>query len=77
MADRVVLFIDYQNVYMSARSMFHPLGAPHWCGQIDPVALGQLLVSRGPYDRRLMGVRLYRGVPDSTKDPKGYGACQR
>ena len=77
MADRVVLFLDYQNVYMSARSLFHPIGTPHWNGQIDPLALGRLLVERSPYDRELTGVRIYRGIPDSTKDPKGYGACQR
>ncbi|MEX1093416.1 MAG: NYN domain-containing protein [Acidimicrobiia bacterium] len=77
MADRVILFLDYQNVYMSARSLFHTSGAAHWNGQIDPRALGQLLVERSPYDRELTGVRIYRGIPDSTKDPKGYGACQR
>ena len=77
MADRVVLFLDYQNVYMSARSLFHPMGVAHWYGQVDPLALGRLLVERSPYDRELTGVRIYRGVPDSTKDPKGYGACQR
>lgn len=77
MADRVVLFLDYQNIYMSARTLFHPIGAPHWNGQIDPLRLAQRLVDRSPYDRQLTGVRIYRGTPDSTKDPKGYGACQR
>jgi uncharacterized LabA/DUF88 family protein len=76
-ADRVALFLDYQNVYRSAREMFHPLTAPHWNGQINPVALGELLVERSPFDRQLDEVRLYRGIPDSTKDPKGYSASQR
>jgi len=77
MADRVVLFLDYQNIYMSARSLFHTMGAAHWNGQVDPLTLGRLLVERSPYNRELTGVRIYRGIPDSTKDPKGYGACQR
>lgn len=77
MADRVVVFLDYQNIYMSARTLFHPMGTSHWNGQIDPLALGHLLIDRSPYDRQLAGVRIYRGIPDSTKDPKGYGACQR
>ncbi len=77
MSDRVVLFLDYQNVYMSARALFHPMGAAHWNGQIDSLVLGRLLVERSEFDRELVGVRVYRGVPDSTKDPKGYGACQR
>ena len=79
MVDRVVVFVDYQNVYMSARQAFHPSpwAIPHWEGQIDPLALGQLIVRRSPFDRKLVGVRMYRGIPDSTKDPKGHGACLR
>ena len=73
MSDRVVVFVDYQNVYMSARNAFYPspTAIPHWEGQVDPLALGQLMVTRSPFDRALAGVRIYRGVPDSTKDPKG------
>jgi hypothetical protein len=71
------LFLDYQNVYKSAREAFHPLTAPHWYGQIDPLALGELVVRRSPFERDLGGVRVYRGIPDSTKDPQGYRACQR
>ena len=79
MVDRVVVFVDYQNVYMSARQAFHPSpwAIPHWEGQIDPLALGQLIVRRSPFDRKIVGVRMYRGIPDSTKDPKGHGACLR
>ena len=77
MADRVVVFLDYQNVYMSAREAFHPSDGPHWDGQINPTALGELLVNRSPFNRYLSSVRVYRGIPDSTKDPKGYGACMR
>ena len=79
MADRVVVFVDYQNVYMSARDAFYPSSTaiPHWEGQIDLLALGQLIVERNPFERGLAGVRIYGGIPDSTKDPKGYGACMR
>lgn len=77
MSDRVILFIDYQNVYRRARDCFHPLHAPHWDGQIDPLALGRLLVDHSPYDRSLAQVRVYRGQPDASRDPKGYAANQR
>lgn len=79
MADRVVVFLDYQNVYMGARSAFHPYGAPSPAGQVDPYRLGELLVSKGPPDveRELTEVRIYRGQPDSQKDPKGYAANDR
>ena len=77
MADRVVVFLDYQNVYMGARACFHSRIEPHWCGQIDPLKLGLHLAADSPFDREHVGVRAYRGLPDGTFDPKGFGACTR
>ena len=76
-ADRVVVFLDYQNVYMGARACFHSRIEPHWCGQIDPLKLGLHLAADSPFDREHVGVRAYRGLPDGTFDPKGFGACTR
>ena len=75
-SDRVMLFVDYQNVYRTARTLFHQVAAPHWEGQINPGALGRLLVERSRFDRTLSGVRVYRGLPSGAKDPKGYGAAR-
>jgi len=75
--DRVGLFIDYQNVYMRARESFAATDGNHTDGQIDPLRLGQLLIARSPFSRKLTEVRVYRGQPDSTRDPKGYAACER
>lgn len=77
MAARVVLFVDYQNVYKGAREAFHSQLDPAWAGQFDPLKLGELITSRGTGDRELQEVRLYRGRPDSHKDPKTYGANLR
>ena len=77
MTDRVVVFLDYQNVYRGARRTYHTEYDPHWHGQIDPVKLAQHLAADSPYPRRLEQVRIYRGQPDSTKDPRGYGASRR
>ena len=81
MAERVVIFVDYQNVYMRARDAFHnPSGNPHWMGQINPTALGRYLVSRAggsEGERDLHGVRIYRGMPSNGRDPKGYRAARR
>ncbi|GII75480.1 hypothetical protein Sru01_04620 [Sphaerisporangium rufum] len=78
MADRTILFLDYQNVYKGARSCFYPqLSPPHTFGQVDPVRLGRLLVDRSPYPRELTEVRIYRGKPAATRDIKGYSACTR
>lgn len=77
MAARVVLYLDYQNVYMGARGAFHPFGTSPQAGQIDPLQLGELITERSPFDRQLAEVRVYRGQPDSQKDPRGYAANDR
>jgi uncharacterized LabA/DUF88 family protein len=75
--DRVVVFLDWQNVYRGAREAYCALQSPHWEGQVDPVTLGRHLADDSPYDRRLKQVRIYRGQPDASKDRKGYAACSR
>jgi hypothetical protein len=78
MPDRVAIVIDYQNVYMWARHTFEfdPETASHWMGQFNPYLLGRELTARRP-GRELSTVRVYRGLPDAHRDPKGHGACQR
>jgi uncharacterized LabA/DUF88 family protein len=78
MAERLVLFIDYQNLYRGCReTFFDQWQDAHVKGQVDPIALGELLATRGLKPRELVQVRVYRGLPDSARDPKGYGACFR
>jgi hypothetical protein len=74
MAARVVVFIDYQNVYQSARRAFHHPADPYWCGQVDPVRVAVRLAADSPFDRQLKQVRVYRGVPTGGR---GYGASRR
>ena len=80
MADRVALFIDAQNVLQGARHCFHAGDASrHTDGQTDPIALGNLICDRAPpgFARALSEVRIYTGRPDSSKQPKTYGAHMR
>jgi len=77
LTDRLVVFIDYQNVYNVARESFHKRSDPASAGQCSPVKLGELIASRGISARDLVEVRVYRGRPDSLKDPKTYGAHMR
>jgi len=79
MTDRVVVFIDYQNVKESARDVFFQPSDFHTRGQFDPLALGQVLASRQVTrrPRTLHQVRVYTGQPSSGRDPRGYGARQR
>ena len=79
MTDRVALFVDYQNVYSSARRVFHDNRGPGRLGQIWPLAVGDLLCTRTQpsTDRRLEQVRVYRGVPSSAQSRTGYAAARR
>lgn len=74
---RVIVFLDYQNVYNGAREAFDLRGQPSRYGQIDPLRLSELLVARHPEASRLAGVRVYRGRPDSSRQSQAYGANMR
>lgn len=65
---RVVIFIDYQNVYHRARGSFgfEPIPDPN-LGHIHPLEVGRLLCNLGHSKdpkRVLSGIRVYRGKPD-------------
>lgn len=75
MAQRVAVFVDYQNVYKRARQCFCNRDAPHMQGQVDLLRLGMRLARGG--DRKLTSLRVYRGMPSSKHDEKGFAACQR
>ena len=74
-----MVFVDYQNAYRAARTFFHNhLVDPHWAGQVHPASFGALITKlSGDPDRVLHQVRMYRGLPSSAKDAKGYGAARR
>lgn len=80
MAQRVVVFIDYQNVYKGARESFG-FGKRSWNGhgQIWPRKIGDLIARnslRSHLDRKLEQVRVYRGVPSDAQRPKAYAAAR-
>ncbi len=78
MAERVVVYLDWQNVYMRARDAFQSHHDPYYKGQVDPIDLAELLTSRGKdSDRELTQVRIYRGTPDQNFDPRAYAAARR
>lgn len=78
MAEQVVVYLDWQNVYMRARNSFHAPHDPFTKGQVDPLDLARLLTSKGlDGDRELKQVRIYRGIPDQKFDPRAYAAARR
>jgi len=74
---RVIVFLDYQNVYNGAREAFDLRGHPSRHGQIDPLKLAELIVARHPEEAHLAGVHLYRGRPDSARQSQACGANMR
>jgi uncharacterized LabA/DUF88 family protein len=70
---KVVVFIDAQNAYMTARDAFGWTGEIGRFGSFKPLPLARLL-SAG---RDLKQVRIYTGVPSNEKDKTGYQATQR
>lgn len=75
-AQRVIVYLDYQNVYHRARDAFCLRDAAAREGQVDPLALGHLLAGRVS-GSCLAGVRLYRGRPSERRDPRSYAAFRR
>ncbi len=76
---RVMVFLDWQNLYKGARETFGLTGEHHAKGQVHPVALGRLLAGRRPEGRprELVGVRVYVGRPDPRMDARTYAAHMR
>jgi uncharacterized LabA/DUF88 family protein len=82
MPDRVMVFIDEQNVYREARRAFFDEDNDHYIkGNFSPFDLATLLVGRQPIaqtsERVLQEVRVYTGMPVSEREPVVAAAVQR
>jgi hypothetical protein len=71
-AERVIVFVDYQNLYATARKVFCHDGDPPQQGHVWPVGLGELLAKRRGRPSVLREVRVYRGLPDPTKQAQPH-----
>ena len=77
MTDRVVVFIDYQNVHGWARRQFFSYGCNPAEGHIDPLRTAQHLCERRRRESSLKQVRVYRGRPNPGRQPGSAGANDR
>lgn len=75
--DRVVVFVDYQNVHGWARRLFLDDGTETSKGHIFPGQLGELIVSRRSRSSTLEDVRVYRGRPNPERQPGAARANDR
>ena len=77
---RLVLFIDYQNAYRRARSVFFPNPQSGREGHLKPMDLGQLIADRGGQNAApftLAEVRVYSGRPNPAMDKRTYSAHRK
>jgi uncharacterized LabA/DUF88 family protein len=77
MTPRVVVFLDYQNVALTAHDRFGPAGTANRIANLDPVKLGTLITSRRNTASGLAEVRVYRGLPSPRREPLAAGANTR
>ncbi|MGW0640455.1 NYN domain-containing protein [Nocardia salmonicida] len=74
MADRIAVFLDYQNVHMSARERFQPYGTPVQDSLVHPLKIAEAIVNRRRFASELVAVRVFRGRPNPEHHPKPTAA---
>jgi len=77
---RVVIFLDYQNIYYRARGQFFHPDAPATVGHVDPLKLGRQLFELGCHkypNREFAGVRVYKGSADHRSGRKVHQSDER
>jgi uncharacterized LabA/DUF88 family protein len=78
---RTVIFIDYMNVFNDARKAFHSRPYAASDGQVGPIELGRRVAAKQPLGtskkRACHEVRIYRGRPDSRREPRTHAAHMR
>lgn len=74
-SQRAALFLDYQNMYRSAREAFGLASAPAQHGNLSPLALGTVVAQQAGVD--LSEVRVYTGIPTPHKSPTLHAMMQR
>ena len=79
MGARVAVFIDWQNSYKTAREAFGLTNLPNEHGNYSPYRIARRLAAGNGRDAAgaLVRVEIHRGLPSSSRDSIGFGACRR
>jgi uncharacterized LabA/DUF88 family protein len=72
---RAIVFVDYQNVYRSARDAYGLHGEDNLLGNVRPYSLGRQMMRGGGLT--LAQVRVYTGIHTPQRKPKLHGMMQR
>ena len=69
MAERVAVFLDFQNVHLSGHGVFENYGLPPYRCVPDPARVADLIGRRRSRPSEVTAVRVYRGRPDPNYQP--------
>lgn len=74
---RVAVFIDWQNIYLTARKAFGLSQRPARFGSVSPIRVADLITGLNQRSKscQLQRVAVYRGLPSPRRDPRGNAAC--
>jgi len=70
MADRVVVFLDYQNVHLGAHERFAAgHGTPKYLTLVHPLSVAERIVEKRKRGGTLQEVKVFRGQPNPEHQP--------
>jgi hypothetical protein len=69
MAERLAVFLDYQNVHLVAHGLFMPYGAPVEQSLVHPVLIGEGLAAKRKIEGVVTSIRVFRGRPNPEHHP--------
>lgn len=72
--DRVAVFLDYQNVHLSAHQQFAPYGSPPELSLVHPLRVAERICSKRHGECELTSVRVFRGRPNPQHHPVATAA---
>jgi uncharacterized LabA/DUF88 family protein len=70
MTERIAVFLDYQNVLQTGHGLYGVQGARDYENAPHPVRLAELIAERRARPSEAAAIRVYRGQPVSTFQPR-------
>lgn len=74
MPERLVVFIDYQNVHLTAHNLFGQYGARPETTLVHPLRIAEMIVRKRQIESELASVRVFRGRPNPEHHPGATAA---
>lgn len=69
MADRLAVFLDYQNVHLTAHGLFGKLGSPAQSSLVHPLLIAERISAKRRLPSEVVSVRVFRGRPNPEHHP--------